>query len=83
MAIIQFQEGLCQKNTNMESSWVKVYTTHVWYKAELIKHLLEEEDLEVVKLNKRDSSYLNFGEIELYVPDADFNKAIEVIIQSE
>ncbi|SMO53200.1 DUF2007 domain-containing protein [Solitalea koreensis] len=67
----------------MKNSWVKVYTTPIWYKAELMKHLLEEENLDVIKLNKRDSSYLNFGEIELYVPGIDFNKAIEVIIQSE
>ena len=67
----------------MQNSWVKVYTTPVWYKAELIKHLLEEEQMEVIKLNKRDSSYLNFGEIELYVPNADFNMAIEVIILCE
>jgi len=30
--------------------------------------MLEENNIEVVILNKLDSSYLNFGDIELYVP---------------
>ena len=33
-----------------------------------IKGMLEENSIEVVIMNKLDSSYLNFGDIELYVP---------------
>ncbi|AFD08894.1 hypothetical protein D3C87_1613220 [compost metagenome] len=67
----------------METNWIKIYTTHEWYKAELVSHLLEQENLEVVCLNKKDSSYLSFGAIELYVHQKDFTKAIEVIVLNE
>lgn len=36
--------------------------------ANIIKGLLEENNIAVALLNMQDSSYLVFGEIELYVP---------------
>lgn len=51
--------------------------THPWFllirtpdsaKANIIKGMLEENRIRVMLLNKQDSSYLNFGDIELYVP---------------
>ena len=34
----------------------------------MIKGMLEENQIRVALLNRQDSSYLVFGEIELYVP---------------
>ena len=48
--------------------WFKLYTTRDYTEANIIKGMLEENNIEVVILNKLDSSYLSFGEIELYVP---------------
>jgi len=48
--------------------WFKLYTTRNYAEANIIKGMLEENNIEVVILNKLDSSYLSFGEIELYVP---------------
>ena len=48
--------------------WFKLYTTRDYTEANIIKGMLEENNIEVVILNKLDSSYLSFGEIESYVP---------------
>jgi hypothetical protein len=50
------------------SDWFKLYTTRNYAEANIIKGMLEENNITVVILNKLDSSYLSFGEIELYVP---------------
>ena len=50
------------------NGWYKLYITRNYAEAVIIKGMLEENNIEVVILNKRDSSYLNFGDIELYVP---------------
>ncbi len=50
------------------NGWHKLYITRNYAEASIIKGMLEENDIEVVILNKLDSSYLNFGDIELYVP---------------
>jgi hypothetical protein len=47
--------------------WELVFSTTIPYKAEIIKAVLEEENITCVIINKQDSSYLSFGEIELYV----------------
>ena len=50
------------------NDWYKLYTTRNYAEANIIKGMLEENNILVVILNKLDSSYLTFGEIELYVP---------------
>jgi hypothetical protein len=49
--------------------WFKLYSTRNYAEANIIKGMLEENSIEVVMMNKLDSSYVNFGDIELYVPD--------------
>jgi hypothetical protein len=48
--------------------WQKIYSTRNYTEASIIQGLLEENDVPVQILNKQDSSYVNFGEIEIYVP---------------
>jgi Putative prokaryotic signal transducing protein len=48
--------------------WFKLYSTRNYAEASIIKGMLEENNIKVVILNKLDSSYINFGDIELYVP---------------
>ena len=50
----------------MDKNWVKIFSTSAHYKAELLKGLLLENDIEAIIFNKQDSAYL-FGELELYV----------------
>jgi hypothetical protein len=48
--------------------WFKLYTTKNYAEANIIKGMLEENNITAIILNKLDSSYLAFGDIELYVP---------------
>lgn len=50
------------------SDWFKIYATRNYTEAAIIKGMLEENNITVILMNKQDSSYLNFGDIELYVP---------------
>ncbi len=53
----------------MEKGWVKVYTTNKMFQAEIFKRVLEDHEIKTVIINKMDSSYRSFGEIEVYVKD--------------
>lgn len=49
--------------------WELIFSTGKLYLAEMVKDILEDNDMDVVLLDKQDSFYL-FGDIELYVkPD--------------
>jgi len=48
--------------------WQKVYATRNPAEASIIQGMLEENNVPVQVMNKQDSSYLNFGDIELFVP---------------
>jgi len=50
----------------MDKDWVKIKSTANSYEAEIMKGLLQENNIEAVIINKQDSAYL-FGELELYV----------------
>jgi hypothetical protein len=49
-------------------SWKKIFATRNPAEASIIQGMLEENEMPVQVMNKQDSSYLNFGDIELYVP---------------
>ncbi len=67
----------------MEKDWVKIYTSQDAYRTAIVEAVLKDHEIEVVQLNKKDSSYLNFGEIELYIHRQFFDQAIEIIIKNE
>lgn len=48
--------------------WHKIFITRSVAEASIIQGMLEENQIPVQALNKQDSSYLNFGDIEIYVP---------------
>lgn len=50
------------------NQWQKVFSTRVYPKAAIIKGMLEENQIPVQLLNKQDSSYPMFGDIQLFVP---------------
>ncbi len=66
----------------MEKDWVKVYSSQYQHKVEIMKSILDENDIESVILNKQDSSYL-FGVIELYVEATDVIKTNQIIYSNE
>ncbi len=52
----------------MSANWKRVHTTKDLAEAEILRGLLEKNQVPVTILNRQDSSYVFLGEIELYVP---------------
>ena len=63
----------------MEEGWKLVYFTGDNYRGELAKELLEENGIHAVLLNRKDSSYLVFGDVEVYVSDEDEKGANRIL----
>jgi hypothetical protein len=61
-----------------QEHWEKVFSTNAAYQAEILKALLEEENIVSIIVNKQDSSYLAFGEIEVYVKSEDILMAKQI-----
>lgn len=51
-----------------------VYATGTEYLAELLKQVLEDNNINVFVFNRQDSTY-HFGDIEVYVNAEDFERA--------
>jgi len=51
----------------MEKDWVIAYSTNKMYQAELLKRLLGDHDIDAFIIDKMDSTYRTFGDIEVYV----------------
>lgn len=59
----------------MEKGWIIAYNTGLEYQAELFKKLLNDHGIAAQIINKMDSTYRSFGDIEVYVPDTHILKA--------
>jgi Putative prokaryotic signal transducing protein len=49
-------------------NWYLLLRTDKYVEAEILRGLLEENQIPVVLVNKQDSSYVFLGDIEVYVP---------------
>jgi len=67
----------------VDYNWIKIYTSTDPFKIELLKGFLNENNIIAMSINKKDSSYLSFGEIELLVNEKDVMKAKTLIIKQE
>ena len=63
----------------MEKGWKEVYTTAHEYKAEMAREILENEGIKVVVLNQQDTAYKSFGELSVYVAEADVARSLELL----
>jgi hypothetical protein len=59
----------------MEKEWVALQSCAFVAEAEVLKNLLLEHNIPAIVLNQRDSSYLSFGDVTLYVKNTDFIQA--------
>lgn len=59
----------------MEKGWVVAYKTRLEYRAEIFKEVLHDHGIAAQIINKLDSTYKSFGDIEVYVPDTNILKA--------
>ena len=62
---------------------VKLLSTDNLNKAKITKQMLEENNINIVLLNKQDSSYLMFGTIELYVAEEQLTQATDLLKYTE
>lgn len=67
---------------DLSEPWVKVFSSSQLYLAEIVKGVLEENEVPTILLNKQASIYNMFGEIEVYVPETDSLKAYYLINQN-
>lgn len=62
---------------------IKILSTNNPNKAEITKQMLEENNINVVLLNKQDSSYNMFGSIELFVTENQEDIATAILKEIE
>jgi hypothetical protein len=65
------------------NNWIKVYTSTEPYKIELLKVFLLKHNIRAISINKKDSSYLVFGDVELFVTSKDVLHAKNLINKQE
>ena len=64
----------------MNSDWTKIYSTDQEYKALILREKLNEAGIESSEVSKKGSELVHFiGQIDIYVPNGDFDKATEII----
>ena len=82
MINLRIQEELF-RNSQMEKGWLRIYFSDKPHLVEIAKAILEDNNIESVIVDKRDSSYITIGELELYVKDSDIVLAKFLISKSE
>ena len=63
----------------MEKNWVKVYETSDAMKADLVKDLLDNNDIPAVVINKKETITALIGVSEVYTEKEDAEKAVLLI----
>ena len=48
--------------------WHLLFKTRSYTEASIVQGMLEQNQIPVQIMNKQDSSYINFGDIEIFVP---------------
>ncbi|MFC5284287.1 putative signal transducing protein [Pedobacter alpinus] len=66
----------------MDKNWVKIYASGDFYRAEIVKQVLIDHQIEAVIMNKQDTSY-KFGEVEVHIQEENTQKASEIISQND
>lgn len=50
-----------------DPDWVMVYTSSLPHKVNIVKAVLEDNQIKSFEVNKKDSAYIFIGEIDLFV----------------
>ena len=67
----------------MNSGWQCVYFSNQLQRIEIVRAVLDEQNIKNVIVDKRDSSYIMVGDIEIFVPSEDSILAKIIIEQNE
>ena len=61
-------------------NWTTVYKTSINSRAEIVKGVLIDRDIDAVIVNKKDSTiHISHGQIEVLVSNEDATKAIKIV----
>ena len=63
----------------MEKNWTKIFVTTDENLMNLLVSILNKAKIHAISMNKKDSSYTIFGNIELYVKNKDIKKSKSII----
>jgi hypothetical protein len=63
----------------MEKDWVVAKSFNKLYIANIAVEVLADNEIKAVIMNKKDSSYQTFGDIEVYVEYANLEKAQKLL----
>ena len=63
----------------MEKNWINIFSSANPIEVEIVKQMLEENNITAVMLNKQDSSYNMFGSIDLYINEENQTIALQLI----
>ena len=66
-----------------DPDWEMVFKTQNPVQADIVAGNLKNDGIEVVVINKRDSSYTMFGFVELYVPEDQSEIAKKLISEAQ
>jgi hypothetical protein len=66
----------------MEEDWIKIYTSHDFFKSELVKQVLVDHEIEAVIMDKQGFPY-RIGDVEVYISNSNLQKALDIIIKNE
>ncbi|HKK40009.1 MAG TPA: DUF2007 domain-containing protein [Cryomorphaceae bacterium] len=64
-------------------NWVKVYSTNNLQHIELLRHILKENGIDAIVMNKQDSIYVTIGEIDLMVNTNDVLRSKKIISETK
>lgn len=67
----------------MEQEWVVVFSSTQMVVIEAAKLLLEENGIDSFQVNKKDSTYIVFGDIELFVHAEEKDKALLILTEND
>jgi membrane protease YdiL (CAAX protease family) len=76
--ILSYRRHFMKEDIDL-ADWHKVFSTDQVHKAEIVKAVLTDHHMNPVLINKKDSSYPNFGEIEVHVASEFILRARKII----
>lgn len=77
--ILYYKRHFMKHDLANAMDWEKVFSTDQPHQAEIVKAVLTEHHMNPVLINKKDSSYHNFGQIEVHVTSEYTLKARQII----
>lgn len=66
----------------MNNEWVKIHTSNQFFKAEMVRQVLIDNEIDAVLMNKQDSAY-KFGDVEVHIHQNQFQKALAIILEND